>query len=454
MFASLSLLAALPIASVWAAPMCSLTPSKSAGALAASATAVSGATSSTSGASGSSGSNSSSVGDEVVATTWYAGWHGTDFPPENISWSKYTSVTYAFAVTTPDVNTVSLEASDEELLPRFVDLAHQNNVKAMLTIGGWTGSSYFSSAVATDANRTAFVKTVLGLVSKYNLDGLDFDWEYPNKQGIGCNIISPDDSQNFLSFLQALRADPAGKNLTLSAAVGITPFAGTDGNPMSDVSAFAKVLDYVAIMNYDVWGSWSNAVGPNAPLNDTCAPAADQQGSAVSAVKAWTGAGFPANQLVLGVASYGHSFKVSNSAALSGNTLQPYPAFDKADQPLGDKWDSDAPAGVDQCGNPTGGPSGIFDFFGLIDGGFLTANGTVADGIDYRFDECSQTPYVYNPNTQVMVSYDDATSFAAKGKFINDAGLLGFAMWEAGGDSNDILLDAIEDAIGFVEVDC
>lgn len=34
---------------------------------------------------------------QSVATTWYAGWHGTDFPPQNISWSKYTQVTYAFA---------------------------------------------------------------------------------------------------------------------------------------------------------------------------------------------------------------------------------------------------------------------------------------------------------------------------------------------------------------------
>ena len=30
------------------------------------------------------------------------------------------------SVTTPDVNTVSLADSDEELLPKFVDLAHQN----------------------------------------------------------------------------------------------------------------------------------------------------------------------------------------------------------------------------------------------------------------------------------------------------------------------------------------
>ncbi|RPD56909.1 glycoside hydrolase [Lentinus tigrinus ALCF2SS1-7] len=431
--------------------MCSLKP---ASAIATSSASAPSGTASVGGAAntGSGSGKNSTVGDQVVATTWYAGWHGTDFPPEKLSWSKYSSVTYAFAVTTPDVNTVSLEDSDEALLPRFVDLAHQNGVKAMLTVGGWTGSQYFSSAVATEENRTAFVNTVMSLVDKYQLDGLDFDWEYPNKQGMGCNVIAADDSQNFLSFLQALRTK-AGQNFTISAAAGITPFAGTDGTPMTDVSAFADALDYVAIMNYDVWGSWSNTVGPNAPLNDTCA--SDQEGSAVSAVKAWTDAGFPANQLVLGVASYGHSFKVSQSAAISDSSLAAYPAFDKSSQPLGDSWDEVAPAGVDQCGNPTsGGPSGIFDFWGLVEGNFLTSNGTAADGIDYRFDECSQTPYVYNPDTQVMVSYDDTRSFAAKGQFINDAGLLGFAMWEAAGDYNDMLLDAISEAIGIEEVGC
>lgn len=48
-------------------------------------------------------------------------------------------------------------------------------------------------------------------------------------------------------------------------------------------------------MNYDVWGAWSADVGPNAPLNDSCA--AVQAGSATSAVKAWTDAGFPVSKV-------------------------------------------------------------------------------------------------------------------------------------------------------------
>jgi len=47
-------------------------------------------------------------------------------------------------------------------------------------------------------------------------------------------------------------------------------------------------------MNYDVWGSWSTGVGPNAPLDDSCAPT--KTGSASSGVKAWESAGFPASK--------------------------------------------------------------------------------------------------------------------------------------------------------------
>jgi len=45
---------------------------------------------------------------------------------------------------------------------------------ASISIGGWTGSSYFSTAV-TPQNRSTFVKAVLDLTAKYKLDGVDFE---------------------------------------------------------------------------------------------------------------------------------------------------------------------------------------------------------------------------------------------------------------------------------------
>lgn len=46
----------------------------------------------------------------------------------------------------------------------------------MITVGGWTGSQYFSTAVATAENRTAFTKTMMNLVQQYDLDGVDFEY--------------------------------------------------------------------------------------------------------------------------------------------------------------------------------------------------------------------------------------------------------------------------------------
>lgn len=386
------------------------------------------------------------------ASSWYAGWHATaGFPPESVSWDKYTSLTFAFAETTPNIGDLTVTTADDPTLRKLVQLGKQHGVSITISIGGWTGSRFFSSAVATASNRTAFVKAVTNIYHKYDLAGIDFDWEYPNVQGLGCNTISSSDTANFLKFLQQLRASPLlPKTAVLTAAVATQPFADASGNPSKDVSGFAKVLDHIAIMNYDLWGSWTPTTGPNAPLNDTCvAKPAQSQGSAVSAFKAWNTAGIPANQIVLAVGSYGHSFQVkkANAYTTSGQkTLNPYSAFNAAAQPAGDKWDDEP--GVDACG-VAAGRGGVFNFWGLIEGGFLDKSGKALAGIDYLFDKCSQTPFVYNSKSGVFISYDDAISFAAKGKWIASKGLRGFSIWETGGDYNNILLNAIRSGAGF-----
>ena len=55
---------------------------------------------------------------------------------------------------------------------------------------------------------------------------------------------------------------------------------------------------------------------------------------------------------------------------------------------------------------------------------------------------------MYNATSQVQVSFDDAPAFAAKGTYIAQAGLRGFALWEAGGDYKNVLLDAIREGVG------
>ncbi|KAJ7665711.1 glycoside hydrolase superfamily [Mycena rosella] len=393
----------------------------------------------------------------TVAAGWYASWHVTDVPLSSVLWSKYTHMTYAFAIPTADPSAISLAESDEELLPQFVAAAHKNGVKAGLSIGGWTGSQYYSSNVASASNRTAFVKSVTNLIQKYHLDLVDFDWEYPGVQGIGCNIVSSSDTDNFLAMLQELRASPIAGNVTLTAATAVVPFPTTN---TSTIAEFATVLNWIVPMVYDL--SWNWTAGspriqralPSAPLDDSCFESTPGvtgtgltgRGSARSAVESWSSAGMPASQIVLGVPAYGHSFNVNASEAFlpsSSSTpqlLTPYPPYDTLNHTVGDNWDGTG--GTDQCGVFVG-PGGVWDFFALVAAGYLLANGSAAAGVPYQWDTCSSTPYLYAADRGVLVSYDDPRSFAAKGAFVRANGLGGFAMWEVGGDPKGVLLDAI-----------
>lgn len=380
----------------------------------------------------------------TISAAWYTGWHAPSFPLSQVSWSKYTNLFYAFAITTPDVTTLSLSSADEVLLPQFVSTAHQYGVKASLSIGGWTGSRWFSTNVRTAQNRTAFVKTVIDIAQQYNLDGLDFDWEYPAVQGIGCNTVNRNDTANFLAFLQELRNSTAGRGLILSATATDTLWAGPTGSPTNDISEFSKVLDFITIMNYDVASNLAVGAGPSSPLNDNCAPAGVQSGSATSAIDIWTTAGMPHNQILLGVPAYGHSYVVPPTQLTNPNVTQlSYPPFNLSLELPGDSWDGNG--SVDVCG-VLQGPGGIYTYWGLMQQGFLNQDGSVKDRIHYRFDQCSMTPYLYNSSSHIFISYDNPQSFAAKGDLVHSTGLKGFAMWEAGGDFQDALLDSILNA--------
>ena len=105
----------------------------------------------------------------------------------------------------------------------------------------------------TDGNRKKFASNVLDAYNRFSLDGIDIDWEYPGQQGNAGNGVSPSDTENLLLFLQLLRGmlPPSAK---MSAATQTVPFADSNGRPLQDLSEFARVLDWVVLMNYDVWG--------------------------------------------------------------------------------------------------------------------------------------------------------------------------------------------------------
>ena len=96
------------------------------------------------------------------------------FPPPIVQLSRLNAYAYIFSETTSDPSVLSLDGSGASFIPQFVQLAKQHNTMASISVGGWTGSGDFSSAV-TPQNRNTFAKAILDMVSKYNLDGVDFE---------------------------------------------------------------------------------------------------------------------------------------------------------------------------------------------------------------------------------------------------------------------------------------
>ncbi|KIK76576.1 glycoside hydrolase family 18 protein, partial [Paxillus rubicundulus Ve08.2h10] len=344
---------------------------------------------------------------QPVAAAWYAvGRHATEgFPLSDANWDKYDTLIYSYLETTPSVHDLTLDGSNPLVFPRFVSEAHKHGVAAHVAFGGWTGGRWFSSNLATPENRTAFAKTVIDFAQQYGIDGVEFDWLYPNSRCFGCNTMSANDTQIFLSFLQELRKDPVGAKLTVSAATYVLPFNDATGNPSTDLTGFAEVLDYITIINYDAFGWWSATVGPNAPLNDACTPPDDRAGSAVSSVKTWNDAGIPFNKIILGVPAYGHGFPVSPSDAFfrgSKTELATFPKFNAPKLTIGDAWDDTGRVNV--CGVYEG-PRDYWEFWSLVDGGILTSKGDLAQRLYYCYDPCSQIPCVYNETSQLICRF-------------------------------------------------
>ncbi|KAJ4478252.1 glycoside hydrolase family 18 protein [Lentinula aciculospora] len=357
---------------------------------------------------------------------YYPYWVSLTFPPEKIDFTKYDWVDFAF-VTLNQTYQLSFEDSTcPDLLRRTVAAAHAKGKYVKASIGGWGGSQYFSSAVSTDSNRRVFVQEVIRMIQMYGLDGVDFDWEYPGHEGLAGNQVNPADSSNYLLFLQLLRAN-LPRQMKITAATSQTPFTDNNGQPMRDVSAFALVLDWIMIMNYDVWQS-SSTPGANAPLFDGCHNSTQPEASAASAVKQWGQAGFPLKKQVLGVPYYGY---LSNSNATRLRTRASSPtALLVADG---------------------GAAQGSISFRNLVNQGALVASSTsdgrrraftASSGFSRYWDQCSATPFLRSQASRQLVSYDDPESLRMKGQFAKKMGLLGTNTWEMSGDTaqNDLVV--------------
>jgi chitinase len=167
---------------------------------------------------------------------------------------------------------------DYALAP-FIDAAHRNQVKVLVSIGGGGAHPYYHDLL-TDEKRAMFIERLTSAAMKYNVDGIDVDLE-------GSDI--DDHYEAFVVELaKVLRA--RGKLITSAIAVFYK-------DSLSD-TALAQ-YDFVNIMSYDHTGPWRpQRPGPHSTFEHAEA-ALEYFG---------TERKIPKDKMVLGVPFYGYGF--------------------------------------------------------------------------------------------------------------------------------------------------
>ncbi|THH29871.1 hypothetical protein EUX98_g4306 [Antrodiella citrinella] len=413
-----------------------------------------------------------------IAAAYYPDWSVDTNPPEQLDFSKFDVLLFAFA-TANSSNGLSWDDGATSILQRLVTSARNSGhgTKIVLSIGGWDGSYWFSQ-VMSSGNRSAFVNAAVSAVNTYGLDGIDIDWEYPNESGAG-NPYSSADAANLLSFFTSLRS-ALGSSKIISAAVTCLPWTGSNGNPLTNVSAYAAQLTYANVMNYDTWGASANP-GPNAPLGNLCGTSRQPQASAQAALAQWTAAGFPASKLLLGLPLYGYVSQ-STATTLTGIAMPPagfdLEAYKQRVMGLPMRnpvYACPVPSKQSDLGEPVflngqheraKGKNAVFakaagdlsSYYGqqipfnqIVALGALQKSGSVyvqANGYTEGWDNCSDTPFLFDVARQTVVTYDDTYSLGDKAAFAKQSGMAGCFTWSLDQDDGYTLQNVIRSSLG------
>lgn len=229
--------------------------------------------------------------------------------PDEIDTRRYTHVHYAFGAIDRNSYTVNVSSSQNY----FNQFKRLKNVRRVLSFGGWAFSTsnttynIFREGVS-ERNHERFASNVARFAVQHNLSGVDFDWEYPGETGIaGIPSSNPAAGMDYLRFLRALRSKlPAEKTISIAAPAS---YWYLKGFPIADI---AKTVDYIVYMTYDLYGQWEWGKASASPgcVTGGCLRSHVNLTDTVNALAMLTKADVPASKAVVGVASYGRSFKM------------------------------------------------------------------------------------------------------------------------------------------------
>jgi chitinase len=327
-------------------------------------------------------------GGTSISGAWVMGYYpswddpvnGGKYPVTAIDWDGLTHVATAFYL--PDGKGGWASGTfDATTASQVIVAAHAHGKKAMASIGGAGSGPVFEGS--TQTAMSTFVTNLEALVAM-GYDGLDIDWE-------GGNLTAAQDQALETSLIAALRK--ASPNIVLTLTAGYE-----NENSLDDLSWYGTIaaqLDRINLMTYGMSGAWQGWESwHSSPLHwnkNTSTPTGID-----ASVSHYLAAGVPASKLGVGSGFYGECYTSPVTApaqALGSSTVV--------------------------------ASDGTMSYTNIM-ASYYSASA-------YHYDTAADVPYLTlsgsNAEKCTFVSYEDATSIAAKGAWVKAQGLGGVIIW-------------------------
>lgn len=264
-----------------------------------------------------------------------------------------------------------------EKLAAMVDLKEENpNLKIILCVAGKEKGGGYSVMCADKRKRKSFVKSCKNIIKKYNLDGIDFDWEFPGVTKNG-HTGSPEDAANYVLLVKDMRK-ALGPDKWIS-------FYSNHSAAHMDFQAMMPYVDYVNVSGYNLSLRKSDRplehhspLYPSKKYGKWCI---------AKSINKHVSKGVPLKKILIGIPFYGWGKKPFNRYVESNKIDK---VIENANEDIRKCWDADA-----------------------------------------------KVPYYVNDAGEVVLTYDDERSIQSKCDYIRQTGLAGAFVWHYDADFKD-----------------
>jgi chitinase len=360
------------------------------------------------------------------------------------------------------------------------------HVKTLVSVGGWaetggyigddgvrvpSGGFYTLTVTANNqVNQSAidtFADSAVAFVRQYGFNGVDIDYEYATSMNdaghpLDWGIANPRRAalmRGYVALMKTLR-----EKLDTAAAQDnkyylLTVAAPASGYLLRGMEAYPVVqyLDYVNIMSYDLHGAWNRFVGPNAALFDDGRDG-ELAAAGIYTTTQYAGIGYlntdwayhyyrgamPAGRINIGVPYYTRGWRnvtggtngLWGSSPASGGCAIGLTTCGQGAVGVDNLWHDvengqEVPAGSNPMWHAKNLEAGIAPSY-LPDYGLSSA--PLAGTYARHYDATLVAPWLWNAQTNVFLSTEDAESSLAKANYIAERGIGGVMIWELAGD--------------------